>query len=59
VLPIETFFYTTEVRKINELSITDIYGEQIYRTGVLNLSPKLCIPISAYPAGIYFIKVKK
>jgi hypothetical protein len=59
VLPIETFFYTTEVRKINELTITDIYGEQIYRTGVLNLSPELCIPISVYPAGIYFIKVKK
>jgi hypothetical protein len=47
------------IENINELTITDIYGKQIYHTGVLNPTTELRIPTSDFQAGIYFIKVKK
>jgi len=44
---------------IKEININDMYGKQIYHTGVLNPTPELRIPTSDFPAGIYFIQVKK
>jgi hypothetical protein len=57
--PASTEIKVRSSENINELTITDIYGKQIYHTGVLNLTPELRIPTSDFPAGIYFIKVKK
>ncbi|MDO9258153.1 MAG: T9SS type A sorting domain-containing protein [Bacteroidales bacterium] len=46
------------LENISELSISDIYGKQIYYTSVLNSTPELHIPTSGFPAGIYLIRLK-
>jgi hypothetical protein len=46
------------LENINELTITDIYGKEIYHSGILNSSPEIRIPVSDFPAGIYFIQLK-
>jgi hypothetical protein len=46
------------VENINELTITDMCGKQIYHIDALNPTFDLRIPISDFPAGIYFIKLK-
>jgi len=47
------------LENINELTIIDMFGKEIYHTQVLNLTPELRIPTSDFPSGIYFIQVKK
>ena len=57
--PAGTEIKVRSLENINELTITDIYGKEIYHTHVLNPTPEVRIPTSDLPAGIYFIKVKK
>ncbi len=57
--PASTEIKVRSSENINELSITDISGKQIYYSGVLNPTPELRIPTSELPAGIYLIKVKE
>jgi hypothetical protein len=47
------------LENINELSITDIYGKEIYHSKILNPTTELLIPTSDFTSGIYIIKVKK
>ncbi len=46
------------LESINELTITDIYGKEIYHSKILNPSHEFRIPTSELPAGIYIIQVK-
>ncbi len=57
--PASTEIKIQSLENIKELTITDIYGKEIYHSKILNPKPELLIPVSDYPAGIYFIKVKK
>ena len=57
--PASTEIKVRSLENINELTITDIYGKQIYHTGALNPTPELRIPTYDFPAGVYFVKVKK
>jgi hypothetical protein len=55
---------TTEIKvrsleNINEFTITDLYGKEIFHSKNLNPGTELHIPTSDFPAGIYFLKVKK
>jgi hypothetical protein len=56
--PASTEIKVKSLENINELTITDIYGKEIYHSGILNSSPELHIPVSGFPAGIYFIQLK-
>jgi len=57
--PAGTEIKVRSLENFNELFITNIYGKEIYQTHVLNSTPELRIPTSDFPAGIYFIQVKK
>ena len=56
--PASTEIKVKSLENINELTITDIYGKEIYHSGILSSSPEIRIPVSDFPAGIYFIKIK-
>ena len=56
--PASTEIKVKSLENINEFTITDIYGKEIYHSGILNATPEILITVSNYPAGIYFIKVK-
>lgn len=43
---------------IDELSITDILGKQIYSANLINPTTELLISTSDFPVGIYFIQTK-
>jgi len=47
------------LENINELSITDMYGKELYYSKVLNSTTELRIPTSDFPAGLYFIRVRQ
>jgi hypothetical protein len=57
--PASTEIKIRSLENFNELSITDIYGKEIYHSNGLNPTSELRIPASDFPAGIYFVKVKK
>lgn len=46
------------LENINEITITDLYGEKIYHSEGLNSTRKVLIPVSDLPAGVYFIRLK-
>jgi hypothetical protein len=53
--------YEIKVRSlenINELTIIDIYGKEIYQSGILNATPELVVSAADFPSGIYFIRLK-
>jgi hypothetical protein len=56
--PASTEIKVKSLENLNELTIYDIYGKEIYHSGILNSSPELRIPVSGFPAGIYFIQLK-
>jgi hypothetical protein len=56
--PASTEIRIQSLENFKELTITDIYGKEIFHSKILNPKPELIIPVSDYPAGIYFIKVK-
>jgi len=56
--PASTEIKVKSLENINELTITDINGKEIYHSGILNSSPEIRIPVSGFPAGIYFIQLK-
>lgn len=57
--PASTEIKILSLENINTFTISDIYGEEIYHSHDLNPGHELRISISDFPAGIYFIKVKK
>jgi len=57
--PASTEIKVRSLENINELSITDMYGKELYYSKVLNPTTELRIPTSDFPSGIYFIQVKK
>jgi hypothetical protein len=56
--PASTEIKVKSLENINEFTITDIYGKEIYHSGILNPSPEILIPVYGFPAGIYFIQLK-
>jgi hypothetical protein len=61
VLQTENYIFKSyrSAENISELTLTDQYGKQIYYSGVLYPTPEIRIPTTDFPAGIYFIRVKK
>ncbi len=56
--PASTEINIRSLEIINELSITNILGKEIYYSGSLNPTPELRIPISDFQSGVYFIQAK-
>ena len=57
--PASTVIKVQSIENMNELSITDNFGKEIYHNVILNPTPELRISTSDFPAGVYFMKVKK
>jgi len=56
--PASTEIKVKSLENINELTITDIYGKEIYQSGILNPTPELVVSATDFPSGIYFIRLK-
>ena len=56
--PESTVINVLSGENINQLTISDIYGKQIYNSGVLNPTTEHSIPTSDFPSGFYVIRLK-
>jgi len=56
--PVGSEINIRSLENINELSITNILGKEIYHSGSLNPTPEVHIPTSDFPSGVYFIRAK-
>jgi len=57
--PASTEIRVKSLENINDFTITDIYGKEVYHSVYLNPNPESIIPTADFSAGIYFIKVRK
>jgi hypothetical protein len=56
--PASTEIKLRNLGNISELTITDIFGKDVYHSKDLNPGTELRIPTTDLPAGIYFIKIR-
>jgi len=56
--PASTEIKIRSLENINELTITNMYGKELYYSKVLNPTPEIRIPTSDFPTGLYFIQLK-
>lgn len=57
--PASTEIKLRSLENINELTISDMYGKEVYHSVDLIPNPEFVIPTADFSAGIYFIKVRK